>query len=70
MAQGRQHSLVINLGSRERHKRLVMGVGMLAVGLGLAGAFILADVHPWWRVSLVLPFWASGLGFFQAQEST
>lgn len=61
---------MINLGSRERRRRLVMGVGMLAVGLGLAAALILTDRNPWWRVSLVLPFWASALGLFQAQEST
>lgn len=60
----------MNIGSRERRRRLVMGVAMLAVGLALAAAFILIDARPWWRVSLVLPFWASALGFFQAQERT
>jgi hypothetical protein len=61
---------VINLGSRERHRRLALGVAMLAVGFGIAAALILTDANPWWRISLVLPFWASALGFFQAQEST
>ncbi len=61
---------MINLGSRERHRRLALGVAMLAVGLGIAAALILTGRNPWWRISLILPFWASALGFFQAQEST
>ena len=48
---------MVNLGSRECRKRFVLGVAMLAVGFGIAAALILTDANPWWRISLVLPFW-------------
>ena len=61
---------MINLGPKETRKRLLMGALMLAVGLGIAIALVLAGVNPWWRIGLFLPFWMAALGFFQAKEKT
>lgn len=44
-----------------------MGVAMLAVGIGIAVALLVAGVDRWWRLGVVLPFWMGALGVFQAQ---
>jgi hypothetical protein len=61
---------VINIGPRERGKRLASGVVLLAASVGLA-AFLMATGagHPW-RLSLFPLLWMSGLGFFQALDKT
>ncbi len=48
----------------------MMGAGMLAVGVGIAVALILAGVEHWWRVGLFVPFWVGALGVFQARAHT
>ena len=65
-----QARCVINIGPKETRKRLVMGVVMLAAGVGIAGALILGGSSRWWRVVVFLPFWMATLGFFQAKEKT
>lgn len=60
----------MNIGPRERRKRLAMGAAMLGVGVGTAAALILGGTYRWWRVGLVLPFWLAALGGFQAQANT
>ena len=61
---------LINIGPKESRKRLVMGIGTLAVGLILAALFVLGDVERKWRMVLLLPFWMGALGVFQAQRKT
>ena len=60
----------VNIGPRERRKRLVMGVATLGVSAAIALALILAGVNRWWRVGLFIPFWMGALGVFQAREKT
>jgi len=59
-----------NIGPGERRKRLVVGIGMLAVGVGLGVGLIVTDVPRWWRIGLLIPFWLGALGLFEAKERT
>lgn len=61
---------VINIGPKESRKRLIMGVVVLAVGIGVAIALIFTDPSRWWRIGLFLPFWMGALGLFQAMGKT
>lgn len=61
---------VINIGPKESRKRLIMGVVVLAVGIGVAIALIFSDLSRWWRIGLFLPFWMGALGLFQAMGKT
>jgi hypothetical protein len=61
---------VANLGPRQRRRRLLMGVVMLAVGVGLVATLVALDVDRGWRLVAVLPFWAGALGLFQAKAHT
>jgi hypothetical protein len=59
-----------NIGAHERRKRLTFGVVLLGASLVAAAMLIHADVARGWRIVLVLPLWAAGLGIFQARERT
>lgn len=61
---------MMNLGPKETRKRLVMGVVMLAAGVGLAVALIGGGSDRWWRLVVFFPFWMGALGLFQAKEKT
>jgi hypothetical protein len=61
---------VINIGPRERRKRLVFGVAALGVGAAIAVLLVLIDAPLGWRIPLFLPFFFGGLGVFQAREKT
>jgi hypothetical protein len=61
---------VNNLGPKQTRKRLVMGVVMLAAGIGIAVALIVGGSDCWWRLAVFFPFWMAGLGLFQAKEKT
>ena len=60
----------INIGPRERRKRLAFGISLLALALTLATWTIVVDMSRPWRLALLLPFWAGALGVFQAREKT
>ena len=60
----------MNIGPKESRKRLILGVVMLAVGIGIGTALIFTDLNRWWRTILFFPLWLAALGFFQAKEKT
>ncbi len=60
----------INIGPRERWRRLTTGVLMLAVGTGITAALILTGLDRWWRIGLFVPFWMGALGVFQTRDQT
>ena len=61
---------IANVGPRGRRQRMGFGVALLAVG-GLAVAVLLSVHTAWfWSVAVFLPFWAGGLGVFQATGKT
>ena len=59
-----------NIGPEETRKRLLMGVGMLALGVVLAVAFAHAGVSRGWYAALLLPFWMGTLAVSQARKKT
>jgi len=64
------HVCTPNIGPRERRKRLVAGIVMSAITLGVAVACILAGLPRFWRAITILPAWIAALGFFQVRENT
>lgn len=60
----------INIGPRERAKRMRFGVISLALGVGIAAALIVLGVPRMWRLALFAPFAIAGIGVFQAREKT
>jgi hypothetical protein len=60
----------VNIGPKERHKRLVFGVVFLAVGIATAATLVVVDVPRPWRLAVFLPFSMGAVGVFQAREKT
>jgi hypothetical protein len=61
---------VANIGTNERRKRLVVGIGALAVGLGLAVVLVRIDAPALWRLPLFVLFFVAAVGFFQSRDKT
>lgn len=61
---------VINIGPRERRKRMIFGIVAFAVSLAILAALVATGLSRWWRLALFLPFAASGAGYFQARDKT
>lgn len=61
---------VPNIGPGERRKRLLGGVVGLVVGVAALALLVVFSVDRWWRLTLILPFWMGGIGFFQYREKT
>ena len=70
MSKFAQSAVCVNIGRRERQKRLAVGLGMFALGIGLAVVLIHVSVPRWLRLGLFVPFWFGILGVFQALKST
>lgn len=65
-----QVACAVNIGSKERQKRLISGIMMLTLSVGILVALVATDVNRWWRLALFLPLWMGMVGFFQAKERT
>lgn len=63
-------SLAQNIGPGGQRRRYLLGGALLAVGVAAATALVLGGAPRGWRLALFLPFWAGGLGFFQARDCT
>jgi len=61
---------VPNIGWDERRKRLVFGLGMLALAVLASLVLILTGIHPLWRLPVAVPLFLAGNGIFQATDST
>jgi hypothetical protein len=61
---------IINIGPKERRKRMISGVVTLAVGV--VGAYMLYrySLSAYWRLLLFLPFASGATGYFQARDKT
>ena len=60
----------VNIGPRERRRRLLAGVAaLLAAGGGLT-VLIALGLPRAWRIALVVPFWFGALGLAQARART
>jgi hypothetical protein len=61
---------LINIGSRESRKRLILGATMVVAGIALGALLVLNSSARPARMILFLPFWAGALGLFQARRKT
>ena len=61
---------VVNIGARERRKRLLVGLVALSVGAIIAVSMVVVRAPLVWRLPLFLPFYVGALGFFQARDKT
>lgn len=59
-----------NIGPRERRKRLVVGLAMLAVTAVLGAILIATGTPRVWRLATIAPAWVAGVGLFQVRERT
>lgn len=60
----------VNIGPRERRRRLALGIGMLAVGVIVVVALIAGDATPAWLLLAFPLFLAGALGIVQARQGT
>jgi hypothetical protein len=60
----------INIGPREQRKRRIMGI--VALGVGVAAAFVLVifSAPRWSRLIVFFPIWIASLGLLQARDKT
>ena len=61
---------IVNIGPRERRKRLNAGIVGLAVGVVLAVLLIALRAPAMWRLLLFFPFLFGALGVFQSRDKT
>lgn len=60
----------INIGPKERAKRMRFGVIAFAAAVLAAVPLVTQGYNPLFRLLLFLPFAAAGTGFFQARDKT
>jgi hypothetical protein len=60
----------INIGPRQRQRRLAMGIVALVLGIALVAALIWLGMGPGWMLLAFVPFSAGLLGLVQAHECT
>jgi hypothetical protein len=61
---------IANIGPRERRRRLIPGIVMLALGTGIAAVLVISHVPSLWRLPLFLLFYGGASGVFQWREKT
>jgi hypothetical protein len=59
-----------NISTEERLKRLRFGIIALVVTLAVLAVLVVSGVDRWWRLPLLLLFWASASGYFQWRDKT
>jgi hypothetical protein len=61
---------IVNIGPRERRRRMTFGVIGAAIALAIGGALIGAHVGRAWRLVVILPWLVAGIGVLQATGKT
>jgi len=61
---------IANISPIERRKRMRFGIQQFIIALVILGALIFFGVNHFWRAPLLLLFWASAIGYFQATDKT
>ena len=61
---------MMNIGPRERMKRMRFGMAAMGAGLVVTGVLVAMQVHHAIRLCAFLPFFAGAIGIFQAREKT
>lgn len=65
-----EEACIINIGRKERAKRMRFGVVMYAVSGVITLLMVGFGLNRWLRLVLFLPLALGGLGVFQAREKT
>jgi hypothetical protein len=60
----------INIGERERRKRRLLGIVALTVGVAAAFVLVATRAPRLARLVVFLPVWMAGLGLLQSREKT
>ena len=58
----------VNIGTRERTKRRVLGIVTLTVGVGVAFVLVTTGAPRLTRLVVFFPVWLAGLGLLQSKE--
>ena len=61
---------IANISPAERQKRLKFGIQQFVITLAFLGVLMVLGVNHFWRLPLLLLFWASATGYFQAKDKT
>ena len=61
---------IANISPAERQKRLRYGIKQFVITLAILGVLMLFHLNHLWRLPLLLMFWASATGYFQAKDKT
>ena len=60
----------INIGERERRKRRLLGIVALTVGVAAAFVLVITNTPRLARLVVFFPVWMAGLGLLQSREKT
>lgn len=61
---------IANISPAERQKRLKFGIKQFVTALVVLGVMLAVDLNHFWRLPLLLMFWAAAIGYFQAKDKT
>jgi len=61
---------IANISPAERQKRLKFGIQQFVITLAILGVLMVLGVNHFWRLPLLLLFWAAAVGYFQAKDKT
>lgn len=61
---------IANIGPKERRKRLIFGIAVLAATVVISFLFVFYKVPPLLRLTLFIPLFVGALGFFQSRGKT
>ena len=65
-----QEVCIANISPLERQKRLRFGITQFIFALLVLAVMIGLHLNALWRLPLLLLFWASAIGYFQARDKT
>lgn len=61
---------VANIGPRGRRRRLLSGIVLFGIGVGLSAFLVWSGQPRAWRLLAFAPFWIGAFGIFQARART
>jgi hypothetical protein len=59
---------VCNIGPAQQRRRLLLGIGSLALAVGLVAAVIAVDWPRWTLLTATFPLYGAAMGYFQYRE--
>jgi hypothetical protein len=59
-----------NIGPKESFRRMIFGIFMLILTIGILLIMMAADITVWWRLPLFIPYTMAALGIVQSRQRT